>query len=101
MRKHRVMLTAEEREQLRQLLARGKADVRKLKHAQILVKADEAAGGAAWSDARIVKALEVGLALQATHRRDREYPEFRARWGYPEAKGAPAWHDAKRPLSRT
>ncbi|MBP2316958.1 hypothetical protein J2852_006326, partial [Azospirillum soli] len=30
-----------------------------------------------------------------------EYPEFRARWGYPEAKGAPAWHDAKRPLSRT
>ncbi|MBP2316917.1 hypothetical protein [Azospirillum soli] len=34
------------------------------------MKADEAAGGAAWSDARIVEALEVGLALQATHRRD-------------------------------
>ncbi|MBP2316918.1 hypothetical protein J2852_006286 [Azospirillum soli] len=29
MRKHRVTLTAEEREHLRQLLARGKADVRK------------------------------------------------------------------------
>ncbi len=41
MKKHRVTLTAEEREQLRQLLARGKADVRKLKHAQILLKADE------------------------------------------------------------
>ncbi|UKJ77468.1 hypothetical protein H1Q64_27045 (plasmid) [Azospirillum brasilense] len=30
----------------------------------------------------------------------RECPEFRARWGYPEAKGAPAWHNAKSPLSR-
>nr|WP_280109875.1 helix-turn-helix domain-containing protein [Azospirillum sp. B506] len=30
----------------------------------------------------------------------RECPEFRARRGYPEAKGAPAWHDAKSPLSR-
>ena len=47
MKKHRVTLTAEEREQLGQLLARGKADVRKLKHAQILLKADESASGPA------------------------------------------------------
>ena len=47
MKKHRVTLMAEEREQLHHLLARGKADVRKLKHAQILLKADEAEGGPA------------------------------------------------------
>jgi hypothetical protein len=35
-----VTLSATEREELGGLLARGKADVRKLKHAQILLKAD-------------------------------------------------------------
>ena len=69
MKKHRVTLTAEEREQLHHLLARGKADVRKLKHAQILLKADEAEGGPAWSDARIVEALEVGLSTVERLRR--------------------------------
>ena len=59
---YRVTLTAEEREQLRQLLARGKADVRKLKHAQILFEADEAEASPGWSDTRIAEALDVGLA---------------------------------------
>jgi transposase len=49
----------------RGLLARGKADVRKLKHAQILMKADEAVGGPGWSDERIAAALEVGTATVA------------------------------------
>lgn len=62
MKKYRVTLTAEEREQLRQLLARGKADVRKLKHAQILFKADEAEASPGGSDTRIAEALDVGLA---------------------------------------
>src|SRR5215203_4909298 len=44
-KKYRVTLTAEEREELDRLLSRGKADVRCLKHAQILLKADEAKGG--------------------------------------------------------
>ena len=44
MKRYRVTLAVEEREQLHRLLARGKADVRKLKHAQILLKADQAAG---------------------------------------------------------
>ena len=61
-KRYRVTLAAEEREQLRALLARGKADVRKLKHAQILLKADEAMGGPGWSDERIAEALEVGRA---------------------------------------
>jgi transposase len=62
MKKHRVTLTAAERGELERLLARGKADVRKLKHAQILLKADQAEGGPAWADERIVVALDVGIA---------------------------------------
>jgi transposase len=59
---YRVTLTADERAELRGMLARGKADVRALKHAQILLKADEARGGSGWSDGRIAEALEVGVA---------------------------------------
>jgi len=39
-KKYRVTLTAEERDEFEGLLARGKADVRRLKHAQILLKAE-------------------------------------------------------------
>lgn len=69
MKKYRVTLTAEEREQLGGLLARGKADVRKVKHAQILLKADEAADGPGWGDERIATALEVGTATVERVRR--------------------------------
>lgn len=62
MKRYRVTLAAEEREPLHSLLARGKADVRKFKHAQILLKADEAAGAPGWGDERIAAALEVGTA---------------------------------------
>jgi transposase len=62
MEKYRVMLTATEREQLEQMLSRGKADVRKLKHAQILLKVDEAEGGPAWHDEPVAAALDVGVA---------------------------------------
>ena len=61
-KKYRVTLTAEEREELETLLARGKADVRCLKHAQILLKADEADGGPGWSDKRIAEAFHAGVA---------------------------------------
>jgi transposase len=69
MKKYRVTLAAEEREQLSGLLARGKADVRKLKHAQILLKADETADRPVWSDERIAVALEVGTATVERVRR--------------------------------
>jgi transposase len=62
MKKYRVTLTDAEREELNGLLSRGKADVRKLKHAQVLLKADAAAGGPAWTDARIAEAIGVGVA---------------------------------------
>ena len=61
-KKYRVTLTAEEREELESLLARGKADVRCLKHAQILLKADEADDGPGWSDERIAEAFTAGVA---------------------------------------
>jgi transposase len=61
-KKYRVTLTAEERQELDRLLSRGKADVRCLKHAQMLLKADEADGGPGWSDARIADAFDAGVA---------------------------------------
>ena len=52
-KKYRVTLTPAERDELERLLSRGKSDVRCLKHAQILLKADEAGGGPGWPDERI------------------------------------------------
>jgi transposase len=69
MKRYRVTLTGEEREELGRLLARGKADVRRLRHAQVLLKADEAAAGPGWADERIAEALEVGLATVQRLRR--------------------------------
>jgi transposase len=55
---YRVTLTPEEREQLRQMVSRGKADARKLAHARILLQADEAEGGPGRTDERIASALD-------------------------------------------
>lgn len=62
MKKYKVTLTAEERQQLRQLVAAGKAATKKLTHARILLKADAAKGGPAWTDERIAEAVEVSVA---------------------------------------
>lgn len=62
MKKYRVRLSEAEREELAALLSRGKADVRKLKHAQVLLKADAAQGGQGWPDERIAEAVGVGVA---------------------------------------
>jgi transposase len=61
-KKYRVTLAAAERDDLKRLLAGGKADVRRLKHAQVLLKADEASDGPGWSDERIAEAVGVGVA---------------------------------------
>jgi transposase len=61
-KKYKVTLTAQERQQLHDLIAAGKAAARKLAHARILLKADAADGGPAWPDRRIAEALEVGVA---------------------------------------
>src|SRR5689334_15397949 len=62
MKKYKVTLTAEERQQLSELIAAGKAAAQKLAHARVLLKADAADGGPAWPDARIAEAVEVGVA---------------------------------------
>ena len=59
MKKYKVTLTDDERRQLRDLIAAGKAAAQKLAHARILLKADAAPGGPAWTDDRIADALEV------------------------------------------
>ena len=62
MKKYKVTLTAEERNCLQDLIAAGKASAQKLAHARILLKADAAPGGPAWTDARIAEAVEVNVA---------------------------------------
>jgi transposase len=73
MKKYRVTLSALERAQLHGLLSRGKADVRRVKHAQVLLKADEAAGGAAWPDERIAEA--VGISAITIYRLRQRFVE--------------------------
>ena len=68
-KKYRVTLTADERDELERLLARGKADVRKIKHAQILLKADEAEGRPGWPDERIAEAFDAGITTVERVRR--------------------------------
>ena len=62
MKKYIVTLAAEERQDLSDLIAAGKAAAAKLAHARILLKADAADGGPAWPDGRIAEAVEVSIA---------------------------------------
>jgi transposase len=57
-----VTLTADERKELSDLISVGKAAARKLTHARILLKADAADGGPAWTDERIAEALDAGTS---------------------------------------
>jgi hypothetical protein len=59
MKKYKVTLTTDEREELAGLIASGKAAAQKLTHARILLKADQADGRPAWTDDRIADAIEV------------------------------------------
>ena len=61
-KKYKVTLTADERDQLTAMIAAGKAAAQKLAHARILLKADQADGGPAWTDDRIADAVEVSTA---------------------------------------
>lgn len=60
MKKYRVTLTPQERVTLEQMTRCGQGAARKLTHARILLLADQAEDGPAWSDSRIVEALGVG-----------------------------------------
>jgi transposase len=66
MKKYCVTLTPDERESLLTLIAAGKAAAQKLAHARILLKADQAESGPAWTDDRIAEAVEVSVATIET-----------------------------------
>ena len=60
--KYVVTLAASEYAQLHALLRVGTAAAATLAHARVLLKADQADGGPAWSDAHIADALDVSLS---------------------------------------
>ena len=68
-----VRLSVEERDQLESLVAKGKAAVRKLTRARILLKADCSGLGPAWSDEQIRDALDLGAIT--VHRVRRSFVE--------------------------
>lgn len=61
-KKHRVLLSSEERTALIERTTAGHAPARTITRARILLKADESTDGDAWSDGQIAEALDVGLA---------------------------------------
>jgi len=68
-KRYHVTLTPEERASLLELVGRGKSAARKLTHARVLLKVDEAEGGPGWDDAAAAEALNVGVATVARVRR--------------------------------
>ena len=55
----RVVLTEDQRAELRGLVGSGTAPARMLTRARILLKADHGEGGPGWSDAAVAGALDV------------------------------------------
>lgn len=68
--KYVTKLTAEERQQLEELLSSGMIPARTLKHAQILLKSDSSPEGANWSYQQICEAFDVA-PLTVMHIRKR------------------------------
>ena len=60
-KKYCVTLELSERDELEALLSHGKADVRRLNHARILLKADQGKWGSACSDAEIADVCETSI----------------------------------------
>ena len=69
-KKYRVKLTKEERNDLKQLISKGKASARKITHAQILIHADETQLEGALKDVGIAKALHIShLTVERVRKR--------------------------------
>ncbi len=67
--KYAIELTEADRARLRTLVGAGSAPARMLTRARIVLKANQGAGGAAWSDAAMAGALEVHPTTVARVRR--------------------------------
>jgi transposase len=60
-KRYHVRLSATEREELNQLIRKGKAAANKQLHARILLHADEEAQGGGWQDNEIAEALKINV----------------------------------------
>ena len=61
-KRYRVRLSAEEQEELRGLVSKGRAAVYRQTHARVLLLVDEAQEGGAMKDGEIARVLKVGRA---------------------------------------
>lgn len=61
MKKYRVILREDQRQQLEHVISTGQAPARQQAHARILLKADQSEQGPGWSDEQISQAVEVSL----------------------------------------
>ena len=68
-KKYRVRLSAEEQQELKGLVSRGRAAAYKQTHARILLLSDEAQEGGAMKDEEIARVLKVGNATVERVRR--------------------------------
>ncbi len=69
-KKYRVNLTKDERDELQQLVSTGKASARKITHARILIHADESQLEGALKDTDIAKALHIShLTVERVRKR--------------------------------
>ena len=69
-KKYRVKLTAEERDELKQLMRKGRISARKLIHAQILIHADENRTTGSLKDADIAQVIQVSrLTVERVRKR--------------------------------
>ena len=62
MNKLSIVLSKEQRGQLEQVISKGVAPARQIRHAHILLKADSSEGGPNWSDEQIHEAFGVSLS---------------------------------------
>ena len=58
---YKVTLEKKEREELTELVNKGKGNARRMRRARILLMADEAQENGGWKDAEIAKALSAGV----------------------------------------
>ena len=69
-KKYMIELSADERKMLKSLVLARRVAARKRQHAQILLKADQASGGPAWTDERIAEAFDASvLAVERIRKR--------------------------------
>ncbi len=58
-----VKLSEDERRRLQELIRKGASPARRLSKARILLKADASDAGEAWSDSRIIEALDASVSM--------------------------------------